>query len=61
MKTQKLNGRIGTQMHNHIIHKRTFNHLAKLASHLTLKHRVKELLDIQATAECNFTLNEYVT
>ena len=48
-------------MHNHIIHKRTFIHLAKLASHLTLKHRVKELLDIQATAECNFTLNAYVT
>ena len=48
-------------MHNHIIHKRTFNHLVELASHLNLKYLVKELLDIQATAECNFTLNAYVT
>ena len=40
-----------TRTHNHLVHKRTLNHLAKLAKCLS-----KEFLDIQATIECGFTL-----
>ena len=37
----------GVWTHEHLFHKQTLNHLAKLA---------KELLDIQATIQCRFTL-----
>ena len=48
-----------TQTHNHLVHKRTLIHLAKLAKSLSCvmsTYLSKELLDIQATTECGFTL-----
>ena len=43
------------QTHNHLVGKRTLNHLAKLdiASHIVSVSR-KEFLDIQATILCGF-------
>ena len=45
----------GTQTHNHLISKRTLNHLTKLSSDMAPASS-KEFLDIQATVECGFTL-----
>ena len=39
-----------TRTHNHLVRKRTLNHLAQLVT------SSKEFLDIQATIECGFTL-----
>ena len=38
----------GTRTHNHLVHKRTLNHIAPASS--------KEVLDIYATIECGFTM-----
>ena len=48
-----------TQTHNHLVRKRTLNHLVKLDSHLNFRYQAcfeQESLDIQATIECGFTL-----
>ena len=58
-----------TRTHNHLVHKRTLNHLAKLAKWLWVRVQLqslkfqnfapassKEFLEIQATVECGLTL-----
>ena len=53
-----------TRTHNHLVHKRILNHLAKLAKWLSCivsTYLNKEFLDIQAIVECGFILNAYVT
>ena len=45
-----------TGTHNHLVHKRTLNHLAKRTLNHFAPASSKEFLDIQATIECGFTL-----
>ena len=45
-----------TQIHSHLVRKRTLNHLAKLETSDFAPASSKEFLDIQATIECGFTL-----
>ena len=56
----------GPRTHNHLVHKQTLNHLAKLAnmqtesrwSHLNFRYHAyfEQEVDIQATIECGFIL-----
>ena len=48
----------GSRTRNHLVCKRTLNHLAKLVSKTSdiVPVSSKEFLDIQATIECGFTL-----
>ena len=53
----------GTRTHNHLVRKRTLNHLAKLfkpcCSHLNFRYSAcfeQGFLDIQASIECEFTV-----
>ena len=45
-----------TGTHNHLVHKRTLNHLAKRTLNHFAPASSKEFLDIQAIIECGFTL-----